>query len=316
VADRSGGQYGSTGGIDVSDEDLWGFGQVVAVMLLVSPFVSFFEVSYGETSNHICVIRNTLHDLIRSSLIEALLRSTGRSNNKKEDLDTRTSPNSTNAVALQIMCSTNENTAIDRSFQSIRFPRHRSTKKIDDANQYQALSTLPGIEDSTAPQDMHNAERGKNVDRDCQSDSIALPTEQSLEFYSHRWFHKLILLVYCLSLAVAGEILATFPAAGAIKELKDAGPLLIPLYAKWLAVNLGVIWIFAMIGVSTMIDDPMPRIRWITSSREKLASWKAHVRDSLNPAVAAWVSAIAWNGLILVMTAGSARLSIYFIWYI
>lgn len=54
VADRSGGQYisisstSTTGGLDVSDEDLWGFGQVVTVMLLISPFVTFFGLSYGE----------------------------------------------------------------------------------------------------------------------------------------------------------------------------------------------------------------------------------------------------------------------------
>lgn len=48
VADCGGGQYGSQGGIDISDEDQWGFGQIVAVMLLLSPFVSFFGVSYGK----------------------------------------------------------------------------------------------------------------------------------------------------------------------------------------------------------------------------------------------------------------------------
>ena len=31
-----------------ADENQWGFGQVVAMVLLASPFISFLEVGYGE----------------------------------------------------------------------------------------------------------------------------------------------------------------------------------------------------------------------------------------------------------------------------
>ena len=32
----------------LSDDNTWGFGQVLPMMLLILPFVSFFEVAYGE----------------------------------------------------------------------------------------------------------------------------------------------------------------------------------------------------------------------------------------------------------------------------
>ena len=163
-------------------------------------------------------------------------------------------------------------------------------------------------------QDIHPQTQGNRIGD--HPDSIAVPELQDNDFYDYVWFHKLIQLVYCLSLAIAGTILATFPVAGAIKDLKDAGPFLITPYAEWLAVNIAVIWIFAIIGVSTMDDDPMPQNSWTSLLGEKLASWRDHVKRSVAPSVAAWMNTIAWTSLVLGLTAGSASLSYVLIWKI
>ena len=42
----------------ISEDDVWGFGQVVAVVLLLAPLFSFFETIYGKcerSSNVTCV---------------------------------------------------------------------------------------------------------------------------------------------------------------------------------------------------------------------------------------------------------------------
>lgn len=189
------------------------------------------------------------------------------------------------------------------------------TRTNTDAVQYEALRK-PTVEDN--PATLQNARQtidGEAVNQRHHPDSTALPTQQRLEFYKYRWFRMLILLIYCLSLAVAGEILAAFPAAGAIRRLKDAGPYLIPLFAEWVAVNLGAIWTFSIVGVICTVEDvPMPQPKWMIRVEEKLVSWRERVRGSMPPALVAWVETVAWTLLILGATAASAWLSVLLIW--
>ncbi len=215
----------------------------------------------------------------------------------------------------QEMHSINDITTIDRQFQSIKSPRQRWTRRNTDANQYQPISTLANKDNLAPLQDAHHTIEGEDVDQQHHLDSAVLPTQQRLEFYNYRWFRMLILLIYCLSLTVAGQILYSFPVAGAIKHLRDAGPYLIPKYAEWLAVNFGAIWAFAIIGViSTTQDVPMPRPRWMTRIGVELGSWHDRVRSSVPQAIIAWVESIAWTIFVLGITALSAWLSYFFIW--
>lgn len=94
-----------------------------------------------------------------------------------------------------------------------------------------------------------------------------------------------------------------FPVAGAIKDLKTAGPYLILKYAKWLASNFGVIWAFAIMGVIiTTQDVPMPCSTWMTRFGEKLESWRDRVKRSMPPAVIAWLEIVAWTVFVLGVT--------------
>lgn len=40
--------FGNETQIFPSDDNTWGFGQAVPLVLVILPFVSFFEVAYGE----------------------------------------------------------------------------------------------------------------------------------------------------------------------------------------------------------------------------------------------------------------------------
>ncbi len=213
------------------------------------------------------------------------------------------------------MCRPNHNHTTELHLQSIPNPRQRSTRTNTDAVQYEAIRKLAAEDNATTVQNAHHTIDGEAVNQRHHPDSTALPTQQRLEFYKYRWFRMLILLIYCLSLAVAGEILAAFPAAGAIRRLKDAGPYLIPLYAEWLAINSGVIWASSIIGVICTVEDvPMPRPKWMIRVGAVFESWRDRVRGFMPPALVAWVETVAWTLLILGATASSTWLSVFLIW--
>ncbi len=143
---------------------------------------------------------------------------------------------------------------------------------------------------------------------------IAVPTHQPDNVYNHRWFRKLVLLIYCLSLSVAAEILYAFLIKGAITEIGLAAPVLLRPFAEWFGLNAGIVWIFAAIGVSAIEGDPMPQFEATSLMRRKFSAFIDRFKGRVGSNVWAWITAIAWNGIVFVLMAGSA-LSGYYIFY-
>ncbi|KAL6717399.1 hypothetical protein ACLMJK_005314 [Lecanora helva] len=224
---------------EVDEENRWGFGQVIAVVLLLVPFSSFVELSYDTLSRR-----------------------------KKAD--------------------------------------HYTNPDADPKN----AKEVHKMDYSLVPQDMHGRTDpypGYDIGSTAQPD---LPVS---DLYSHRWFRKLILLLYCFCIVIAGLILVAFPAADVIKKLKYAGLFIIGRFPLLIAACFVCMWIFALAGVSSLNTDPMPQhtaTRWI---RRELLAPRTYLEERLFPSTRRLVTTIAWNGLVLGLAATAAGLGMWLI---
>ena len=132
---------------------------------------------------------------------------------------------------------------------------------------------------------------------------------EELQFYKYRWFRELIKLIYCISLGIAGFILVIF--VEYIKDIPSVRPSLITPWAKWLAFNVGVVWVFTFVGVSTYDTDPVPLYKLASMSRKALSRVIDNAGGRLAPTGRTWIISVAWNGLILALTAASVALGVY-----
>ena len=150
-----------------------------------------------------------------------------------------------------------------------------------------------------------------------QSDMTALleidstTSLEELQFYKYRWFRELIKLIYCISLGIAGFVVAMF-FAGDLKVIRYVPPSLPTPWVKWLAFNVGVVWVFAFIGVSTYDTDPVPLYKPASMSRKALSGVIDNAGGRLAPTGRTWIISVAWNGLILALTVASIALGVYF----
>ena len=154
---------------------------------------------------------------------------------------------------------------------------------------------------------------------DDDTSSLGLPsprvdtsTDHAPDLYVHRWFRKLVLLIYCLSLSLAADFLYAFAYFDGLTHFQRKGPLLLQQCGKWMGLNAIMIWLFAIVGVS-VTDWPSTThshtldLIW----RKYLAPWRS-LQEQIRPGILAWLTAIAWNGLVIVLTAAST-ISGYFI---
>ena len=66
ILDRLGLQYRhGTADVSVSEDNRWGFGQVMAVILVITPLLSFFEVAYGESTTSVLLRLNDIDFALR-----------------------------------------------------------------------------------------------------------------------------------------------------------------------------------------------------------------------------------------------------------
>ena len=133
---------------------------------------------------------------------------------------------------------------------------------------------------------------------------------EELQFYKYRWFRELIKLIYCISLGTAGFILVMFSLFEDIKDIHYVRPELITPWAKWLAFNVGVFWVFTFVGVSTFDTDPVPLYKPASMSRKALSGVIGNAGGRLAPTGRTWINSLAWNGLILALTAASVVLGL------
>ena len=73
-----------------------------------------------------------------------------------------------------------------------------------------------------------------------------VPANDYDELYNCSWFPKMTLLIYLLFLNVAGVVLYVFPYRQSTAYLTVAINIEATVFLSWLAVDIGVVWLFAV----------------------------------------------------------------------
>ena len=77
------------------------------------------------------------------------------------------------------------------------------------------------------------------------------PSQSYEDFYKYPWFHKIILLMYLLSLTIIGDILYFVSYSGQFSTAVYTQPI-VPLarkYALWIGFNVALVWIYTLLCV-------------------------------------------------------------------
>ena len=138
-----------------------------------------------------------------------------------------------------------------------------------------------------------------------ERDSVSPLVLQDQEYFAYSWFRKLILLIYLISLGVAAITILIFPVAGALKDLKDVGLGLLAAFSEWLAINLGIIWIFSAIGISSFDAEPMPPLPISFGLSKTFNASKDYIKDIVPPKLWRWFVIFAWGSIIFPLFCGS-----------
>ncbi len=123
------------------------------------------------------------------------------------------------------------------------------------------------------------------------------------DFYEHRWFRKLIILIYGLSLGLAGNMLWQFPYSRGFQY--DGFQSLAKPYAIWLGYDIGVIWIFTTASLFLLYVEPTQRSTGTISPIERIE------RRIMPLAGSRWIFSAAWTLLLLILLGSSAGLGYY-----
>lgn len=86
--------------------------------------------------------------------------------------------------------------------------------------------------------------------------SLRGQTQPYHDVYEHGWFRKLILLMYGLTLGLAGNLKWAFPYAGLSNDLQPEFQTIVQQYSSWLGYNLGIVWIFTIVSLCTLYEEP------------------------------------------------------------
>ena len=126
------------------------------------------------------------------------------------------------------------------------------------------LDTVNTFSESPWPQGtIFGTPRGPTVPP--QRHGPALPYEG---FEKCGWYRKLTLTIYLLSLAVAGDLLYTFPFLQNTSELSSEAIAILNRFMPWFALNILIVWLFATIA----LQWPVCNRRMFFKEKERLTS--------------------------------------------
>lgn len=130
----------------------------------------------------------------------------------------------------------------------------------------------------------------------------------------------IILLIYCLSLAVAADLLCMFPYSGTVVTTVNSDTYLLKLgvylnsktlvihYAEWFSLNIALLGAFTFLAISIPEGDPHLRLHWI--GHQVLLLFNSAIGrnppDSAAPSLGkAWLATLTCYILIAGIIAGS-----------
>lgn len=137
------------------------------------------------------------------------------------------------------------------------------------------------------------------------------PVQSYQDFYRKYWYRKLVLLIYLLSLVVAGDLLVAFAWYSWIQGLQSVPFLsyIAIFYAIWFALNLAIVWLYTIVCIS--LGDLIPALkRPLTLS---FAVYRS--RYTISKAQLRCLRSIFWNGIILLLVGISVAFDVRYKWY-
>ena len=134
------------------------------------------------------------------------------------------------------------------------------------------------------------------------------PIQSYQDFYQKRWYRKLLLLKYLLSLAVAGDLLVTFAwldwTQVALRYSWFLSYVAI-FYAVWVTLNIAIVWLYTIVCLS--LGDLVSSVkRPRTVQRLRYTISKAQLRC---------IQASFWNGMIILLVGTSVAFDVRYKWY-
>ena len=123
------------------------------------------------------------------------------------------------------------------------------------------------------------------------------PSSRSL--YQYRWFRKTVLLIYCASLAFAGDLLFMFPYWGFIVDPNESlgfqfqtTSQVFSFYVEWFCLALFIIWLFVFVSMSVPDEEAALHLNWMGRRFGNLP----HSQRT-------WTNFLAWNSIVVIALA-------------
>ena len=127
---------------------------------------------------------------------------------------------------------------------------------------------------------------------------IPAETQPYHEFYQYPWFCRLIVLIYGLTLGIAGVTLWLFAYHGLSLGIQIGLVSFIRLYGPWLAYDFSIVWIFILASLRLSYLHSSTAASFPAGSE---LQYRSHVRFR-------WTSRFVCNILILVLLGSSAAI--------
>ena len=131
--------------------------------------------------------------------------------------------------------------------------------------------------------------------------SIQNSPQSSRSLYEYRWFRKTVLLIYCTSLAFAGDLLYMFPYLGFIVNPNDiqlsslqfqTTSQIFSFYTEWFFLAIFIIWLFVFVSMSVPDEEAALHLNWMGRRFGNLP----HSQRT-------WKSSLAWNCIVAIALA-------------
>ena len=133
--------------------------------------------------------------------------------------------------------------------------------------------------------------------------SIQNSPQSSRSLYQYRWFRKTVLLIYCASLAFAGDLLFTFPYSGFTVYSNNENTFpddniettsqLFSFYAEWFFLAIIIIWFFVFVSMSVPDEEAALHLNWMGRRFGNLP----HSQRT-------WKNSLAWNCIVAIVLVG------------
>lgn len=137
------------------------------------------------------------------------------------------------------------------------------------------------------------------------------PSQSYEDFYRYPWFHKIILLIYLLSLTIIGDIVLFVSYFGQFSTAIYTQPIqpLARKYALWIGFNVALVWIYTLLCVvllKTVEAKHMEEWQSMEEAQDVEELLNLHwIRDFHTGPKTLRLLSLVWYGMVLVFVGCS-----------